>query len=260
LSAIGFFAFCFVSSAVYILNDIVDKEKDKAHPKKKKRPIPSGKVTVGTAEVIMAVLFIISFMLVSFLLTRIFLVIVMLYVIMQVLYTAKLRDIFMLDILTISFGFVFRAIAGAVVIEVTVSPWLIVCTFLLALFLAVSKRYHELVELKEGHSKHRKTLEVYNENMLEHMLTVTIACAILAYTMYTFMSNNQWLMLTIPNVVYGLFQYMQLVHTKKHGTEPELIFKDKGMVANLAIWVSIIVCILYSIPTRVMDLLGLHLI
>ena len=257
LSILGFASFCAVSSAVYIFNDILDKDRDKHHPRKKKRPIPSGRVTVATAQVIMVCLYLVAFALAYLMQNFTFLGIIILYVMMQVLYTTVLRDVFMLDILIIAFGFVFRAIAGAVVIAVTVSPWLIVCTFLLALFLAVAKRYHEFVLLGQDPGKHRKTLEKYTEKTLEHMLSVTIACAILAYTMYTFMSKNQWLMLTIPNVVYGLFRYMQLVHAKTHGGEPELIFKDHGMLANIMVWVVIIVCVLYNIPMRVLGFMGI---
>lgn len=150
-----------------------------------------------------------------------------------------------MDILVISTGFVTRAIAGALAISVFVSPWLIICTFLLALFLALGKRRHELFLLGDNAREHRQSLEGYSTPMLDQMILITTSTLVMSYSLYTFFSGNILMMLTIPFAFYGIFRYLFLIHSENIGGEPEMLFKDKGMLASIILWVLIVVGVLY---------------
>ena len=159
-----------------------------------------------------------------------------------------------MDLLVISIGFVIRAVAGCLAINVFISPWLIICAFLLALFLALGKRMHELILLAEDAKEHRRILEGYSVEMLDQMMSITTGALIISYSLYTFLADNNYMMLTIPLVIYGLFRYLFLVHAKNFGGETEMIFKDKGMVICMVLWVVLVVLILYGIPNVVLGL------
>ena len=137
-----------------------------------------------------------------------------------------------------------RAIAGCLAIKVSVSPWLIVCAFLVALFLALGKRRHEVILLENGANKHRKVLENYSPEMLDKMMTIVTSTLIMSYSLYTFLTSNTWMMLTIPIVLYGIFRYILLVNSKNMGGEPEMLFKDKGMLTCIILWITSIIVIL----------------
>jgi len=167
-----------------------------------------------------------------------------------------LKHIILVDVLTISTNFVIRAIAGCLAISVLISPWLIICAFLLALFLALGKRRHELVLLGDEAKTHRKILEEYSTEMLEQMISITSGALIISYSLYTFLADNNYMMFTIPFAVYGLFRYLFLVHARNFGGETEMIFKDKGMLLSMVLWAVLVVLILYGVPDAVVRVVG----
>jgi len=240
----AFLIFCVLSGSVYITNDIIDREKDRMHPVKRNRPIASGQLKFSHA-IIFAIIFIIASITGAFILNSAFGFISVSYFLLILFYSIYLKNIIIVDLLTISIGFVIRAIAGCLAIKVIVSPWLILCAFLLALFLALGKRRHELILLGDDASMHRKILEGYSINMLEQMTNITTSALIASYSIYTFYTNSYYMMLTIPFAIYGLFRYLHLVHIKNFGGEPEMIFKDKPTLINLMLWGLLVVLILY---------------
>jgi len=160
------------------------------------------------------------------------------------------------DLLVISIGFVIRAVVGCLAINVFISPWLIICAFLLALFLALGKRRHELVLLAENAKEHRRILEGYSVEMLDQMISITTGALIISYSLYTFLADNNYMMLTIPFAIYGLFRYLFLVHARNFGGETEMIFRDKGMVLSMILWAVLVVLILYGVPDVVVRVVG----
>ncbi|EKF86302.1 decaprenyl-phosphate phosphoribosyltransferase [Methanobacterium formicicum] len=242
----AFTIFCILSGSIYVLNDILDLEKDKNHPKKKNRPLASGRLKVSHA-LTSAIILIFIALTGAYLLNLQFFMVSVAFFILMLVYSFFLKEIIIVDIMVISIGFVLRAMAGALAIGVYVSPWLIICAFLLALFLALGKRRHELVLLKENASNHRKILGEYSTDMLDQMINITTSALIMSYSLYTFFSGNIYIMITIPFAFYGLFRYIFLVHARNMGGEPEMIFKDRGMVISIVLWVIVVVCVLYII-------------
>jgi len=240
----SFIIFCMLSGSEYIFNDIMDKERDKIHPRKCNRPIASGKLHVLHAF-IFATLMVCSALVGAYLINVQFFVVSLAYFLLIVFYSLFLKHIAIVDVLTISMGFVLRAIAGCFAIKVFVSSWLIICTFLVALFLVLGKRRHELMLLENGAISHRKVLNDFSIEMLEKMMTIVTSTLIMSYSLYTFLSNNTWMMLTIPIVIYGIFRYIFLVHSKNVGGEPEILFKDIGMLTCIILWVVSTVGIIY---------------
>jgi len=242
-SIFGFVAFCLASSGQYIFNDIVDRERDKKHPKKKNRPIAAGRVKIPVAVTLSAIL-LTSSLLLSFYLKFEFMIAVLIYLIMNFLYSAVLKQIVLLDVFVISAGFVLRAIAGCLLLSVAISPWLIVCTLLLALFLALGKRRHELLILGKAANTHRNTLGEYTIDAINQMLSATASAIIVSYSLYTFFSHTN-LMLTIPIVIYAIYRYFILINKDNSGDANEIVFKDRGIVASVLIWVFIVLMMLY---------------
>ncbi len=246
LDVISAFAiFCMLSGSEYIINDIIDVEKDRKHPKKCKRPIASGKLKVSHA-LLFAIILIIVAGGGAYLINTQFLVVSITYSFLILSYSLFLKHLIIVDILVISIGFVIRAIAGCLAINVFISPWLVICAFLLALFLALGKRRHELILLAENAKEHRRILEGYSVEMLDQMISITTGALIISYSLYTFLTDNICMMFTIPFVIYGLFRYLFLAHSKNIGEEPEMLFKDKGMVICMVLWVVLVVLILYA--------------
>lgn len=252
LRVIGaFVAFCLAASAIYLINDLVDIEKDRAHPRKRNRPLASGQLSpalaVGAAiGLIIAVVPIALWVDIGdppigqfdLLLTLIT------YVIIQgLLYTYWLKNIVILDILTIAAGFVLRAVAGAAVIAVPITPWLLVCMGLLAIFLGIGKRRHELVLLEDGAGEHRRILAEYSVPMLDQMMSIVTASIIMAYSMTAFSAPvvpqepYPMLMITIPFVAYAIFRYLYLIYQRGGGGAPEdLVLKDAPLAASILLW------------------------
>lgn len=251
-TAIAFFLFCLLSSAIYIINDIKDVEQDRAHPLKSQRPIAAGQLSLFTAAVAAGVLAGVA-LLGAFLLSVKFGFTALLYFGLLFAYSFSLKHIVILDVLTIAIGFVLRAIAGAVVINVEFSSWLLLCTILLALFLGLSKRRHELVLLGNNAQSHRKILEEYSPHLLDQMIGVVTASTLMAYALYTMASETiekfgtSYMILTIPFVIYGIFRYLYLVHQKEMGGNPTtILITDKPILINVVLWGIVSVLLIYA--------------
>jgi len=246
---LGFFLLCFAASSLYIFNDLADYKSDKLHPQKKNRPIAAGAVQKDFAWFLGLLLMTIS-LIGSFFLNFHFFLLIIVYLAMTTSYTLSLKYVVIIDVFILSAGFVLRAIAGALVLSVSISPWLLICTFLLALFLAFAKRRNELT-IPDAH-KHRKILEEYSIPLLDEMISVVTASTVIAYSLYTFTSStaakHNYLMLTIPFVLYGIFRYLYLVHKKNMGGSPEsILLKDKPTLVNIVLFVSATIIIVYFI-------------
>jgi len=249
-TVLGFLIFCLLSGAVYLLNDVVDAERDRLHPVKRKRPIASGQLSPKLA---LATALAISITLIpsSFLLDFYFGLITLAYFLTMVAYSFWLKNMVLVDVFTVSAGFVLRVAAGVILVKAErFSPWLYICTTLLALFISISRRRHELLLLNENASNHRAILEEYNLRLLDEMIVIVTSSTIVAYSLYTFsapnLPANHTMMLTIPIVLYCLFRYLYLIHVKGEGGAPEdLIFTDKPLLAGLLLWGLAVIAILY---------------
>jgi 4-hydroxybenzoate polyprenyltransferase len=246
-----FIYFSLVSGSLYIINDIIDRKEDSAHPDKKNRPITSGKLNTGFA-LTGAVLLAAGALIGAFILNLITGYIISSYALMILSYSAILKKIVILDIITVAIGFVLRAVAGAVVISVEISPWLLVCTFFLALFLVIGKRRYELNLLKEQAAEHRVSLSYYNLQLIDQMIGVVTAACIISYALYTLDSNtvNKFgtsdLIYTIPFVVAGVFRYFYLIYKEGVGGSPEKIFsRDIYILLTVFLWALTSVIIVY---------------
>ena len=249
---LAFVAFCALSSAGYLWNDLRDIQADRLHPTKCHRPIASGLVPPALAVAMGLVLGVAGLGLALTLGTS-FALVASLYLLLTVTYSIWLKHLVLIDIFGISAGFVLRAVGGAVVIGVPVSPWLYVCTVLVSLFLALGKRRNELELLESGAAGHRKNLEQYSLEFVDQLILIVASVTIMAYSLYTFSAENlprdHSMMLTIPLVVYGLFRYLYLVRVKGQGGAPEeLLLTDPGMLGTAVCWVGLSVIVLYVMP------------
>ncbi|HLC14988.1 MAG TPA: decaprenyl-phosphate phosphoribosyltransferase [Thermodesulfovibrionia bacterium] len=251
-TTLAFFIFCVLSGAVYLLNDLADREKDSHHPVKSKRPIASGRLPAGYAKAAF-VFFTVSSLVLAYFLNLQFFLVALLYFTLQVAYTFRLKNLVILDVFSIAFGFVLRVAAGAVVISVEISSWLLTCTILLALFLGLSKRRHELVTLEGAAKKHRKVLRKYSPYLLDQMISVVTSSTVVAYALYTMSEETvaklgtKNLIFTLPFVIYGIFRYLYLIHQKGEGGNPEnILVKDKALMINILLWVFVVSLILYA--------------
>lgn len=242
-----FILFCFTSSSIYILNDIVDIEKDRCHPDKKRRPMPSGRVSKKVA-IILDVFIVMGIIYFSYTMlnTRI-LCVLALYMFTNILYCFKLKNVVIIDVMLITLGFVLRVESGSIATGVQVSPWLFLCTILLSLFLGLNKRKSEIITLKENRSSHRKILEEYSVHMIDKMLTIVTPSILMAYCLYTFSSTQSKTMIfTIPFVLYGIFRYEYLVDKDNVGGKPEAVFgKDFPFLINILLWMMSVLVIIY---------------
>jgi 4-hydroxybenzoate polyprenyltransferase len=247
---IGFVILCLLSSVIYLVNDAVDAPQDRLHPKKKKRPIARGDVSITQAIVFSVVIAVITVVF-AFWLNFGFAVIALSYLILQVAYSFYLKKLVLIDVFAISIGFVLRVIAGIPLVAAErFSPWLYVCTLLFSLLLGFGKRRQEIVELKGSHST-RAILREYNLPMLDQIIPIITAGLVVAYSFYTFsapqLPTNHSMMLTIPVALYGLFRYLYLVHVRGEGGAPdELLFKDRALLFAVIIWLLIAVIVLYG--------------
>jgi 4-hydroxybenzoate polyprenyltransferase len=250
-SLAAFLAFCLLSGAVYIINDLVDRENDQRHPQKRLRPIASGRLKRPTAAVA-ASLFAVAALVGGFWLDVRFGVIILAYFVMQLAYSFRLKRVVVLDVMLVAAGFAFRAVAGTFVVHVRISPWLFVCTILLALFLAIAKRRHELMFLEGGGISHRSVLGKYSETLLDQMIAVATSSTVVAYCLYTlapetvekFGTHN--LILTVPFVLYGVFRYLYLVYRKDQGGAPErVLLTDLPLIVDILLYMASVVVILY---------------
>jgi 4-hydroxybenzoate polyprenyltransferase len=252
---LAFVIFCMAASAIYLVNDLVDIKKDRLHPRKRLRPLASGKLSPYVA-VVAAIALIALSLIGAYLLDaadRGFLAILLTYIIVQgFLYSYWLKNIVILDILILAAGFVLRAVAGATVLDIVITEWLLVCMGLLAVFLGVGKRRHELTLLQNGAGEHRRILQEYSLPMLDQMISIVTASLIMAYSMTTFSAPAvprepyPVLMVTIPFVVYGIFRYLYLIYQRHEGGSPdELVLKDFPLGAAIALWGITVLVLLY---------------
>ena len=247
----AFALLCLMSSAVYIMNDLVDIESDRQHPTKRKRPLPSGQLSPTTAR-IASIVFALGSLVAGFLLSVEFGFILLAYLVIQIAYTFWLKHVVLLDVSIIAAGFVLRIAAGVTIIDVQrFSPWLYVFGGFLALFLALGKRRHELSLLGENARSHRAILEEYNLNLIDRLLDTVTTSAIVSYSLYTFLADglpeNHSMMLTVPFLMYGVFRYLYLIHVRNEGGAPEeILLRDRpfqitialfGMVAFIALYI-----------------------
>jgi 4-hydroxybenzoate polyprenyltransferase len=249
-----FAIFCALSSVVYLLNDLADRDADRQHPLKKHRAIASGIVSPALALAVAAGLAVVGLG-GAFLLGRNVGLVALGYLALFTLYSGPLKHLVILDVLTIAAGFVLRAVAGAVAIPVAISPWLLIVTILLALFLGLAKRRHELVLLADDASAHRRSLEEYSPYLLDQMIAVVSASTIVAYAFYTVSPDTihkfgtNMLGLTLPFPLYGIFRYLYLVHRKDGGGSPaELLLTDRPLLICVALWVAAVVALIYGVP------------
>lgn len=252
LQALAAFAiFCGLSGAVYLLNDVSDRESDRQHPVKRHRPIAAGHVSAPTAVAWALVLIALGLTL-SFWLQTGFGMAAAAYLVLQAAYTRVLKHVVILDVMAIAFGFVLRAVAGGLVIGVPISDWLVICTILLALFLGLSKRRHELTLLAAGAAGHRRILEEYDPYLLDQMIAVVAAATLVAYIIYclspetTARFGTHWLVLTVPFPIYGLFRYLYIVHRKDGGGNPsEMLLTDRPLLSCVGLWGLTVVAVIY---------------
>jgi len=240
-AALGFLLFSMLSSVVYLVNDLADRESDRKHPKKCRRPIASGELPPSLAATAAVILGLVSLG-ASFALGIRFAAVALLYFLLTLSYTFRFKHVVLLDVLALAGGFVLRAMAGAIVIHVSISSWLILCTLMLALFLGLSKRRAELISTqKSGVSGTRRILEEYSPAMLDQMIVIVTSACLMSYALYTVESpaakSHHYLMATIPFVIYGIFRYLYLMHRHSLGESPDAVLvEDRPMLLNILLW------------------------
>jgi 4-hydroxybenzoate polyprenyltransferase len=248
----AFAVFCALSGAMYLVNDVRDRDADRRHPLKQTRPIASGALPTQTASLVAAAL-IISATAVAWMIAPALAGTAVAYVLLLLLYSAKLKHVVIVDVLAIAGGFVLRAVAGAAAVDVPIRSWLLTCTTLLALFLALSKRRHELVLLGDSAVDHRPSLGEYSPYLLDQMIAVVTASTVIAYWVFATSAETAArlgtgrLGLTIPFVLYGIFRYLYLVHQKRLGGSPAaMLLNDGPLLACVALWTGTVVLLMYS--------------
>ncbi|MFO1533250.1 MAG: decaprenyl-phosphate phosphoribosyltransferase [Thermoplasmatota archaeon] len=247
LALAGFFLFCLLSSGTYALNDALDAVPDRLHPKKRHRPVAAQRIP-ASAALGLGFAYVSLALAAGWMLSRAFFLVELAYFALQLLYLAVLRRKFLLDLASISGGFFLRSVAGVVLVAVPLSPWLLLCTLFLALFLGLGKRRHELILLGPEAAKHRKTLGQYTVPFLDQAIQIIAAALLVSYSLYTFFHPKATMMVTIPFVLYGLFRYVHLMQDRGAGGEPEEVFRDVPSLLNLVLWTAVVVAVLYGVP------------
>jgi 4-hydroxybenzoate polyprenyltransferase len=244
---LAFVAFCALSGAVYAANDILDVMEDRTHPTKRLRPVASGEIPVRVAAVYAALLALGGLALAFFVDPGVGIA-GLAYLALQAVYTTFLKHVAVLDVMSISAGFVLRALAGVAAVGEHISPWLVLCTGLLTLYLGFSKRRYELYVLGEAAESHRKNLRDYSVEMLDQMMMIMVAATIIAYIMYTFtfpLHLRSYMMASIPFVIYGVFRYMLLVHRDGGGDPDTLLLRDRPLQINLLLFLAVVMAVIY---------------
>ncbi len=246
----GLLLFCLASSSVYLVNDVRDVANDRAHPTKRFRPIAAGRVSIPAA--LTTALILLAFVLANaWMLSPRFLAVVAGYLVLQIVYSFILKQVALVDIFVIACGFVLRAIAGAVVTNVTISPWLLLCTFLLALFLALCKRRHEKIVLADNDAESRASLSKYDTQLLNQLIAIVSSATIVSYALYTLWPetvekfDTSMLGFTIPFVMFGIFRYLDLVYRHEKGDRPEkILLTDIPLLVDIALYGVCVIVIL----------------
>ncbi|MGH2517167.1 MAG: decaprenyl-phosphate phosphoribosyltransferase [Ktedonobacterales bacterium] len=265
---IAFLAFCLAASAIYVLNDVADREKDRQHHVKRNRPIASGRMSLPAAWITAGICLFGAAVLVVIVMAQepprrtdpfgawggsaaLFALTLVCYVVINLAYSSWLKHQVLWDVFIIAAGFVLRAVAGAFAIPVPISPWFYLCTTFLALFLALGKRRAELVALSDAAAGTRSNLREYNLILLDQLLAVVVTCVLITYSLYTFQGENasHALMITIPFVIFGVFRYLYLLYVKGEGERPdELLWRDRQILGSVALCVVAVMVLLYGIP------------
>jgi 4-hydroxybenzoate polyprenyltransferase len=255
-AAAAFVLFCALSGAMYLLNDVADRDKDRLHPRKRGRPIAAGRLSVATA-VTVAVMLIVASLAIGTWLSRGFAGAALAYVALLVAYSVWLKHVVIVDVLVVASGFVLRAAAGALAIDVEISGWLLICTILIALFLALGKRRHEYLTLEAEAARHRPILAEYSAALLDQMIAVVTASTVTAYALYTMSPetvakfHTHLLPATLPFVLYGIFRYLYLLYRRQLGGSPsELFLNDRALLLNTLGWMLAVIVIIYLAPRR----------
>ena len=242
---LAFVAFCALSGAVYATNDVLDVEEDRKHPTKRFRPVAGEEVSVRAAAAC-AILLVVGGLALAFFVGLGVGLAGLAYLALQAIYTPALKHVAILDVMSISAGFLIRAFAGAAAVGAFISPWLIVCTGLLTLFLGFSKRRHELAVLGDGAVAHRRNLRDYSVEMLDQMMNIMVSATIIAYTMYTFLAyDHSYMTASIPFVIYGVFRYLLLVHRNGGGNPDMLLLQDRPLQITLLLWIAVVMTVIY---------------
>jgi len=243
--------FCLLSSAVYVFNDLLDRDKDRQHPLKKDRPLASGRLGAAPAVILGLALLAVG-LAGSWLINRPFFFAALGFVVLNFLYSLLLKNVVIVDAMSVSLGFVLRAYAGALAIDVPASKWLLLNTFLLALFLSFGKRRHELLLLESGAEAHRKILSRYSPYLLDQCIGVTTASVVVMYMLYSFSTEvmdklgTHNLFLTVPFVIYGVFRYLYLIHKEEKGGSPvRVLITDRPILITVALWLLTVLGVLY---------------
>ena len=263
---LAFVTFCLASSSIYLLNDLLDLEQDRQHPTKRHRPLAAGRLPISWAIGAMGGLLLLCTGLTLLLFTFptyhdiytplgganvLFTLTVASYLLLMVFYNTHWKHVVIVDVFVIATGFVLRILAGALVIPVAISPWLYLVTCFLSLFLALSKRRHELVLLQGRASDHRQILKEYTIPLLDQMITIMVTATLMAYSLYTFegLTGNQRLIVTIPFVLFGMFRYLYLVYIRMEGGSPEeVLLRDRYMLGTVVLCTILIIAVLYLLP------------
>ena len=248
----AFAIFCGLSGAIYLINDVADRERDQLDPRKRTRPVAAGRLSAGAA-LAAAVVLVVGGLACAAILARAFLMTALAYVVLLVAYSASLKHIVIVDVIVVAGGFVLRAVAGAVVIDVAMSGWLLICTILLALFLTLGKRRYEYVALDQDAVRHRPILAEYSPALLDQMIAVVTASTVTAYALYTMSPetvakfHTHLLPATLPFVLYGIFRYLYLIYQRRLGGNPsELLLADRALLINALCWICAVLLIIYG--------------
>jgi len=248
----AFLIFCGLSGAVYLLNDVADRGRDRLHPDKRHRPVAAGHLSVSTA-VTAAIVLIVAGLVASVWLSRGFALAALSYVALLTAYSAWLKHLVIVDVLVVAIGFVLRAVAGALAVQVAISGWLLICTFLIALFLALGKRRHEVLTLEGAAPQHRAILAEYSAALLDQMIAVVTASTVTAYALYTMSPetvakfHTALLPATLPFVLYGIFRYLYLLYQRHLGGNPaDAVLRDRALLLNTLLWMGSVLLIIYG--------------
>jgi len=252
-SILGFVILCMAFSGMYIINDVIDSKKDKLHPEKSKRPIPSGRINRNQAIIYATILLVISEFF-SFMLEPLFFIFVSLMILLTITYSIRIKDIFLLDVFFVSLNFMLRAISGAIIIDVSISSWLVIGIFLVALLLSFGKRFNEISFLNDIATKHRKVLNYYSKKVLKYALGISGSALIIAYTIYAILGsqiiNDVRLLFLLPLVIYIVIQYISLTLKGRYqGKEfNDLLLSEKSLLIAIIVFVGLIIGLLYLMP------------
>jgi 4-hydroxybenzoate polyprenyltransferase len=251
LAALGFVAFCPLSSLAYVLNDITDREADRLNPEKRDRPLACGDLSVTQAVLFAVALALVSFIL-SLALGRVFLAIAVLYIALQFAYSLWAKQFVVIDVVAVAIGFVLRAFAGGAAIDAEVSPWLAFITFVLALLLVLGRRRHELVALGDGAAVHRDALSQYSIRLIDQMIAIVAGATLVSYMIYTASAEveaklgTRHLYLTVPFVAFGILRYLYLIDERNEGGDPaQLLTRDIPLLLAVILWIAADILLLY---------------